>query len=752
MKLFEHKLPFSLLLLGVILFIIISLVLTGIWIYYETSEDSVRENAERLKVITRSHIENSFRMIDTGLKLYDSTYNTQMEDAFVVVLGEYNRSGKDPARMDLESLKQRIGGMDIYFINDRCVIQYSSSPADIGLDFAVIYPDFCAYLHGIWNTSGFYPDRVVMEWVSGTLTKFGYMPTPDHRYILELGMRSDRFAQERMELQYSDVMEEVQALNPYIENVLLFQKQKRLVYNTSYIPTPAESEMLDYILWENRSTQIVLDEKGERTIVWQVIDLRDPDYAADMSIFAKITYNDALLAAELNQLWIFSTMFAVVVLLSGGLIAMGISRSLSRPIEKLVADIDAIAGGDLDHPVSHVPGYELAVLEESIRVMVERLKDHIRRCEISEKRFMDLVQMLPQGIFETNLQGTLTFANPVAFQSFLYAPLDLDRGLTIYDVLIPEDRVRVNKNLGDILQGKKTEGSEYTGLRKDGSTFPILVYSAPIIQDQKVTGVRGTIVDLTRLKRIEAEIRQLNVDLERRVTQRTSELEDSTREMEAFTYSVSHDLRAPLRAIDGFSSILLQDAGEHLSEQERHNLEVVRHNARHMNGLIEGLLNLSRMGRQELKREWVSPEPIIRDILGEIQEASLGRTLDLTFGNLPPIYADPVMLRQVYVNLISNAVKFTKTREQAKIEIGTMVDGTRTVYFVRDNGIGFDMQYKDKLFKPFQRLHSSNEYEGSGVGLAIVHRILLRHGGTIWVESEVGKGSTFYFTLPTVKS
>jgi PAS domain S-box-containing protein len=746
-KLFDGKLPFSYLLMGIIFLIIITFVLAGIWLDFENSEHTIRENADRLRAMSESHIENSFRMIDTGLKLYDSTYNEQMKDAFIVVMEEYNRTGGDPARMDLERLKQRIRGMDIYVITDRCVIAYATSPSDIGLDFAVVYPDFCDYLHSIWNTSQFYPDRVVMEWFTGTLTKFSYMPAPDHRYILELGMRSDRFAQERMNLQYSDVVGEVRAFNPYIEEVLLFQKQKRLVYNMSYVPTPEESEMLDYILWENRTSQVTHDADRERTIVWQVIDLRDPDYAADMSIFAKITYNEGLLASELSQLRMFSALFAAVVLLSGGLLAVLISRKLSRPIEQLVEDIDAIAGGDLDHTVSHVSGYEFSTLERSIRMMVERLKEQLRKCEVSEKRFMELVQLLPQGIFETDLQGKLTFGNTVAFEIFGYAPPDLDQGLTIYDVLVPEDRVRARETFQSILQGKKTEGSEYTGLRRGGSTLPIMVYTAPIAQDGKVTGARGTIVDITRLKRIEAEIRQLNVELEHRVEQRTLELEDATREMEAFTYSVSHDLRAPLRAIDGYSSILLQEAGEQLNDQEWHYLEVLRQNAQKMDSLIEGLLNLSRMGRQELKREWISPEPIVQEILGELREESPEMRAEITVGELPPCYADPVMLRQVYFNLISNAVKFTRNTEQPRIVIGITADKTQTIYFVRDNGIGFDMRFVDKLFKPFQRLHETVEYEGSGIGLAVVHRIIKRHEGTIWVESTPGRGTTFFFTI-----
>jgi len=165
-----------------------------------------------------------------------------------------------------------------------------------------------------------------------------------------------------------------------------------------------------------------------------------------------------------------------------------------------------------------------------------------------------------------------------------------------------------------------------------------------------------------------------------------------------------------------------------------------------MDSLIDGLLSLSRMGRVELKREWVSPEPLVREILAEFQPSLEGRG-EITIGDLPPCYADPVMLRQVYYNLISNAVKFTHHTDYPRIEIGARPEDGGTVYYVRDNGIGFDMQYADKLFKPFQRLHTSPEYEGSGIGLAIVHRIIRRHDGMIRADSEPGQGATFFFTI-----
>jgi len=743
----ERKLPFSYLLMGIIFLIIVIVLLAGIWINHANSASHAKENAERLRAMTESHMDNSFRMIDTGLKLYDNTYNQEMRDGFDIFMAEYLDAKGDPSLMDLPALKDRIGGMDIHLINDHCVIAHSSSPLDVGLDFSVIYPDFCQYLRNIWNSSGYYPDRVVMEWYTGALTKYGYMPSPDHRYIIELALRSESFAGERMDLQYSDVVEEVKAFNPYLEEVLLFQKQKRLMYNTSYVPTPEESEMLDYILWENRSTQVITDENAGKTVVWQVIDLRDPDYAADMSIFAKLTFDDAMLNREIDNIGILHGFAALLVIFSGGLIAVTVSRKLSRPIEKLVEDVNMIAEGDLDHSVRPSPSLELSNLSDSIQLMVDRLKAQIRQCDASEERFMELVQLLPQGVFETDLNGNITFANPTAFEVFGYSLQDFERGINIFDILAPGDHLLARARFGEILEGKKSQGSEYSGIRKDGSTFPIMVYSAARKDQGIVNGIRGTIVDITHLKKVEEEIRKMNAELEARVAQRTSELEFATREMEAFTYSVSHDLRGPLRAIDGFSHLLSESAVPCLDERQQHFINVIRHNVELMDSLIDGLLALSRMGRQELKREWISPEPMVREVMAEFLNQAPGRKIDVRIGSLPECYADPAMLRQVFTNLIGNAVKFTRKTENAQIEIGSLFRDEKTVYYVRDNGAGFDMKYANKLFMEFQRLHRQEEYEGSGIGLAIVERIIRRHGGEIWAESEPWHGATFYFSL-----
>ena len=217
--------------------------------------------------------------------------------------------------------------------------------------------------------------------------------------------------------------------------------------------------------------------------------------------------------------------------------------------------------------------------------------------------------------------------------------------------------------------------------------------------------------------------------------------------MEAFTYSVSHDLRAPLRSIDGYSFILQESSKSRLDAKEQHYIDVVRKNIALMDNLINGLLSLSRIGRQDLSREWIDPKPHIIEVVAEMLEQVPDRHIEISVGDLPQCYADTVMLRQLYVNLIGNAVKFTRDTSKPRIEIGALEREAETVYYVQDNGIGFEMKYADQIFRPFQRLHKPDEFEGSGIGLTIVERIVRRHGGKIWAESEPGKGATFYFTL-----
>jgi len=232
-----------------------------------------------------------------------------------------------------------------------------------------------------------------------------------------------------------------------------------------------------------------------------------------------------------------------------------------------------------------------------------------------------------------------------------------------------------------------------------------------------------------------------------RLAEQVTDLKAANYELDAFSYSVSHDLRGPLRSMDGFSKILTEEYADGMPEEARHYLERVRENAQKMDHLVSALLALSRLGRQAMAVQTVEPRQLVAEVLGELNGEENGRRVEITVGELPSCVADGVLLKQVYMNLISNALKFTRTRDVAKITVGCRSENGLNTYFVQDNGVGFDMQYVGKLFGAFQRLHRAEEFAGTGVGLATVKRIILRHGGDVLAESEVGKGTTMYFTL-----
>jgi two-component system sensor histidine kinase/response regulator len=243
-------------------------------------------------------------------------------------------------------------------------------------------------------------------------------------------------------------------------------------------------------------------------------------------------------------------------------------------------------------------------------------------------------------------------------------------------------------------------------------------------------------------------LRLENADLERRVRERTAELEAANKELEAFSYSVSHDLRAPLRHIDGFAQRLVKDYADQLPPPAHRLLERVCHGAQRLGLLIDDLLNLSRFSRQPLAKRNVNLASLVEQVLGELHSEREGRQVEIHLGHLPECLGDASLLKQVFINLLSNALKFTRKREPAIIEIECQAQPGELMFTIRDNGAGFDMQYAGKLFGVFQRLHSTEEFEGTGVGLSIVHRIIHRHGGRTWAEAETNKGATFRFTLP----
>jgi light-regulated signal transduction histidine kinase (bacteriophytochrome) len=260
-------------------------------------------------------------------------------------------------------------------------------------------------------------------------------------------------------------------------------------------------------------------------------------------------------------------------------------------------------------------------------------------------------------------------------------------------------------------------------------------------------GIAVFYTDITKYRKAEEEIESLNANLEQKVLDRTSELKAANEELESFSYSVSHDLRTPLRSIHGYMKIFSEDHLHNVSAEGSRLVDIVLENAKRMGKLIDELLEFSRLGRRELTRSNISMREMVAISWDEHQRTEGDRQVEFHLGDLPAAYADSSTIRQVWANLISNALKYTRGKTSAVVEVGFQSKEKDVIYFIKDNGAGFDMRYYDKLFGVFQRLHKITEFEGTGVGLAIVHRIISKHGGKIWAEAKPGEGATFYFSL-----
>jgi signal transduction histidine kinase len=316
---------------------------------------------------------------------------------------------------------------------------------------------------------------------------------------------------------------------------------------------------------------------------------------------------------------------------------------------------------------------------------------------------------------------------------------------TVSGVVLPLEQWPLSR----VLRNESVRNLEVR-LRRIGSDWQrIFSHSGAIVREPSGKQIAFlTINDITERKHAEDEIRGLNAELEQRVVERTVQLQAANQELEAFSYSVSHDLRAPLRHVVGFVKLLQREAGSSLSVKSLGHLKTISQSAKRMGDLIEDLLAFSRIGQSEMQKSWVNLDELVRETLGDFQAETRERNIVWTIHALPTVRADRALLRLVLVNLISNALKFTGARTEAKIEIGCAPAGSgETVIFIRDNGAGFDPKYAEKLFGVFQRLHSQDEFEGTGIGLANVQRIIRRHGGRVWAEGVVDGGATFYFSI-----
>ena len=468
-----------------------------------------------------------------------------------------------------------------------------------------------------------------------------------------------------------------------------------------------------------------------------------------------VGYNVTKARARIFEVQIRIIGVALAVAFLGVAAGFLVSRRIVSPLGRLSSLMSDYGRHDAfdEEALSLSGGREVTALATAFRRMVEQRRSSEALRRASEEQRQLLLDSTAEGIYGIDRDGTCSFCNPACVEMFGYDAVEDLIGRNMHLLVhhtrpdgsaYPEEESPIYRALA---AGEGVHVDDEVFWRADGTSFDVDYQAFPMLRDGLLVGSVVSFADISERKQAEREIRRLNEELEDRVARRTAQLEAANQEMEAFTYSVSHDLRAPLRSIDGFSRILLAEFADGLDPRAKHYLARVRAGTQRMGNLIDDLLKLSRLTRGDLKKEPIDLSALASEVSAKLWDDGAEREAEVRIEPGLRAEADRRFVHVVLENLLGNAWKYTGKKPRARIEFGRAEDRDRPTFFVRDNGAGFDMAYADKLFAPFQRLHSMEEFEGNGIGLATVQRIIRRHGGKVWAESAVEQGATFYFTL-----
>jgi PAS domain S-box-containing protein len=425
-------------------------------------------------------------------------------------------------------------------------------------------------------------------------------------------------------------------------------------------------------------------------------------------------------------------------------------RHIVKPLKGFSSTAIRIAEGDYNVSIPVTTKDEIGVLSDAFNSMARGIKDRSEALAQSRERLKNAQRIAHIGNWDWDMVNNELLWSDEIYRMFGIAQTEF--GAT-YEAFLgavhPEDRELVKSAVNEALSLGCNYSIDHRIVLPSGEVR-IVHEQAEIIRDAFGTPVMmsGTVQDITERKTAENEVRKLNAELEDKVKERTAELEAAIKGLESFSYSVAHDLRTPLRSIDGFSQAFIEDYGENIGPEGHDYLRRIREGSQRMGHLIDDLLTLSYVTRLEMRREEVDLSHLADAVADEQNKTVTGRDVEFIAAHGLKATGDPGLLRIVLDNLIGNSFKFTGKQAHARIGFYSAgKEGARTIYCVRDNGVGFDMKYYSKLFVPFQRLHSTVDFRGTGIGLATVERIICRHGGRVWAEAEAGKGAAFYFTL-----
>ena len=396
----------------------------------------------------------------------------------------------------------------------------------------------------------------------------------------------------------------------------------------------------------------------------------------------------------------------------------------------------------------------LEELIESRTAELKRANEQLKQ-EVVERGKVEMALRMPETSYRTLLEhtkdaifiadaetGMIVDANKKAQELICYSLKEICK-MRQLELHPPEEKERYKEIFNECISKGVATGIKTLITNRNGQHIPVEICSSLIdIGGRRL--IQGIFRDITEHKNAEEELKRLNEELKHHVAQ----LEAANKDLESFSYSVSHDLKAPLRAIGGFSNILLEKHADKLDDEGKRLFNNIKKNTQKMGQLIDDILSFARVGRKDIVLSEINMEDLANKAFDDLKPLSIGRNVQFEIKQLPPARGDKTMLYQVFTNLISNAIKFTRSKETAIIEIGGWTEGNENIYYVKDNGVGFDMQYVKKIFGVFQRLHKDEEYEGTGIGLALVNRIIDKHGGRVWAEGKINEGTALYFSIP----
>jgi signal transduction histidine kinase/HAMP domain-containing protein len=459
--------------------------------------------------------------------------------------------------------------------------------------------------------------------------------------------------------------------------------------------------------------------------------------------------------AAMYRRFLLYGVIVLTILGTASLVAFALSSRLQQritaPIQELARTAHAISEqGDYSRRASRYGNDELGALTDAFNRMLDEIKEREQRLSASEERLRVALGAADMGTWRYYPERRESMIDENYRRIYgLPAGNGTANAGELLSRIFPDDRERIRTALEQLIVDPTAQYAlDYRVLAPDGKVRWVRDRGRVVRRaDDSIDYITGALVDITERKQAEEEIYRLNRDLEQRVIERTAQLEQSNRELEAFTYSVSHDLRGPLRHMSGYAEIVHDDPASKLSDEARTCLGRISGAATRLSRLVDSLLNLGRVGRQELVLQRIRLDDLVTAALRELESETKNRRVEWHRQRLPIVDCDPSLMHIVFVNLISNALKYSRPRDVAIIHIGMQVENGETAVLVRDNGVGFDPRFQAKLFGVFERLHSATAFEGTGIGLATVDRIIKKHGGRIWAKSAVDEGATFFFTL-----